>query len=125
MNDHRKLKVQGQAQLSPEHLLLDIGRREIIVVVEADLADRTRRRCPSDLLSNGIGRAPGRRSKSMSGVRMYADRHSHLWPQPEQPLRLRVFSLVSRRENDQCRPHAAGACARNDVGKIRRKNSVS
>jgi hypothetical protein len=42
MDDHRPVELARQAQLRPEHGLLHVARREIMVVVETDLAHRAR-----------------------------------------------------------------------------------
>jgi hypothetical protein len=41
MNDDRQVELARQRDLRRKHLALHVARREVVVVVEPDLADRT------------------------------------------------------------------------------------
>lgn len=52
VNDDGQRKLEGKTHLRPEHGRLDVPRREIVVVVEADLPDRPSARGPGALFSD-------------------------------------------------------------------------
>ena len=121
--DHdRQPQRPRQLDLLAEHVLLHVARREVVVVVEADLADRpaqglrvdrrpglTRRRC-------GIGgELPGL-------VRMHADREAHTGPGARHVRRPLELGLVLGAEDDQRAGRVPRSFARaDDVAEIARE----
>ena len=100
--DHdRQSQRAGQSNLLAEHLLLHVARREVVVVVEADLPDR-----PAEWLR--VDRRP-RLSRRRRGLgceysrlmRMHADREPHPVPGARHGARPRDLGLVVSAENDQ------------------------
>ena len=59
VNDDRQIALARQLDLRAEDVLLHVARREVVVIVEADLADRARpdaRRAASSTASTRLGR---------------------------------------------------------------------
>ena len=52
VDDDRPLQLAREPDLRAKHRVLDVARREVVVVVEADLADRARRRRRGELLAD-------------------------------------------------------------------------
>ena len=101
MDDDRTVELPRQPQLRAEHRVLDVPRRKIVVVVEADLADGSRRRSRRELLPDNGGRRVRIAGELVRLVRMHADREAHLRPQPGDALRLRSLVRVARLEDHQ------------------------
>ena len=85
MDDHRQLQRAGGVQLLDEHLALDGARREVVVVVEPDFADRHRRDRGRARAHEGV-RVPGPVLADLRLMRMHAGRKPHGAP------RLRHFA---------------------------------
>ena len=80
-------RAQREAQLRAEDRVLHVARREVVVIVEADLADRARRRQRVEPRAPPCrGRLPGFVGEHVRVMRMDADREAALRPR----LRARV-----------------------------------
>jgi hypothetical protein len=102
MNDDGQIELAGEADLQPEDFLLDVPGREIVVIIEADLAEcsgfRNRGDHSADKRSH-IGLAPVELSRLMW---VQADPESQRGPEAAQFSRTLGFSGIFRRENAQC-----------------------
>ena len=92
---------QREPHLRAEHRVLHVARRVVVVVVEADLADRARRRRRGELLAHD-----GRGALRIVGelvrlVRVHADREPDAGPELLDALGLRRLLRVAGFENDQ------------------------
>jgi len=90
-----------QPDLLAEHLLLDVPRREVVVVIETDLPYCPRERLRIDRLlhpARGVGGIGRERSGRM---RVDADREPHLRPSRSDLLRLTQFRFIVRREDNE------------------------
>src|SRR4029079_11615703 len=97
-----------QAELTAEHLLLHVARREVVVVVEPDLAER------DGALRDEIGLQPAHRRIEVARVfgglvGVNADRESHLVPGRFDRLRPLRLPIVTGSQNHQCPGQARGA----------------
>jgi hypothetical protein len=114
VNHDRQAASPGEADLLAEHLLLRLARREIVVIVEADFANRARQRLGCD---GGVD-LTGRRSRVLrelpGRVWMDADGKPHVRPAPADFPRLRQLRLVVGGEDDHRVRQAGAACARDD-----------
>ena len=124
MDDHRPVELARQPQLRPEHRLLHVARREIVVIVETDLADRARRRRRRKLLAHDGRGALGIGGELVRLMRVDADREARP-PARASTRRACAASLaLPGFENDQ-RPLEPGVRARADnVVEIRRERLV-
>ena len=69
VNHDRQLAAPAPAELRPEHRVLHVPGREVVVVVEADLADRPHRRRGVEPLGHCLcRRRPGRRRRRAPGA---------------------------------------------------------
>jgi len=114
VNHDRQAPAARQADLRPEDRLLDRARREVVVVIEADLAHRPGRGgLPQALVDEGSGplRVAGKRARR---VRMHANRQADVGPGHLDARRAPAFLLVIRAEDDERRRDAGGAGAIDD-----------
>ena len=122
--------ITGQVQLAREphlrskHRVLDLARREIVVVVEADLPDGARPRRGLELCADDRGGARRVVGELVRVMRMDADRDPHLGPDRGERERLRRFLRVARRQDRQDPLDAAVARTANDRLEIGGKHLV-
>ena len=105
VDDDRALELAREPDLRAEHRVLHVARRKVVVVVEADLADRTRRRRRGELLPDD-GRPPAR-DRRRTGAPGAGGRRSRTAPRARARRRARPAPLPSR-----CRPRGSPVRAR-------------
>ena len=76
VDDDRALQLAREPDLRAKHRLLHVARREVVVVVEADLADGARRRRRGELLPDDGGGPLGVAGELVRLVRVDADRRT-------------------------------------------------
>src|SRR5688572_23592560 len=94
VNHDRPFQPPRQPDLLAEDLLLDVAWREVVVIVESDLADGPGQRlCVERLLRalRGFGRVGG---KGSGGMRMNANPESGVAPQPRHLSSLPKLGIV-------------------------------
>ena len=89
VDDDRTPELARQLELRAKYLLLHIPRRIVVVIVEANLADRTRCRRRHQLRAHDVRRMLRVSRKLVCGVRMHANRQPHVRPERFDCARLR------------------------------------
>ena len=84
MNDHRKSQLECEFHLRTKDRSLHVARREVVVIIEADLADRARMLLLR-LLPHGQTRLLDAPREVTSLMWMDADGESHIWPDLTHP----------------------------------------
>jgi hypothetical protein len=113
MDDDREIDLSCKLKLCPKDFLLDGARGEVVVVVEADLADRARP-VPSERSANGLDAfryAPGELTRLM---RVDAGSKSSRRPRRRDCRGAGRLPLVTRRKDAQCGADSCRPSARND-----------
>src|SRR5262245_33106972 len=85
VNDHRQSEFAGETHLRAKHLLLDVTRREIVMVVQPNLSDRACSRRRSDLIADQLYHAIRIARKLMCLVWMNANRRPNFGPERIEP----------------------------------------
>jgi hypothetical protein len=124
VDDNRPLQLARQPDLPAKHLLLHVARREVVVVVEADLADGTRRRRRRELLAHDRDGALRIVRKLMRLVRVHADRESRVGPELFEASRLPRFRRIAAFEDHEDALDAGISGARDDLVEILREGLV-
>src|SRR4029453_11668077 len=96
MDDDGQIPFARQPDLGAKDLLLHVTRREVVVIVEADLSDSTGWGGPGKLGPTGVRRMPGIIRELVSGMRMDPDREADLGPQRFHAHRLLGFLRIAR-----------------------------
>ena len=125
MNHDRPAQLARQLDLRPEDRLLHVARREVVVIIEANLADGPGRRRARDLCSHDLGRALGTVGNLVRLVRMDADGHAHVGPELVDASRSRRLAGVAARQDDKRAIDAGLARTRDDGVKIGAEDLVS
>ena len=81
VDDDRAPELAGEPDLRAEHGVLHVAWRKVVVVVEADFADRPRRRRRVELRPDHGGRLLGIVGELVRLVRVDADRKPRLGPE--------------------------------------------
>src|SRR5688572_1576996 len=114
VNHDRKPPFARQRNLAAKHGLLGFPGREIVVVVEADLAQATGQRLPVDRRRHGACRLSGVGGELPRRVWMHADGEPDAAPPLRDRPRLFNLRLVVRGEDNQRMCQAGGGRARYD-----------
>src|SRR5439155_24961811 len=101
VDDDRPLQVTREANLRAKDRALHVSGREVVVVVETDLADRARRRHRLELRADCIGSLLRLGRELVRLVWMNADGKADVRPEALDSVRLRRFLLVCCGENDE------------------------
>ena len=112
MDHNGPIELAGQAHLGAKHRLLQVRWGEIVVVIEANLTDRARRRRARDLFAHDVGgtlRIVGIRVRL---VRVHTNRHADFGPQLNDLAGLCSFRMVAACKNYErpFKPCLARAC---------------
>ena len=117
MDDHRKVRLISEFELPPESCPLRIARREVIVVVETDLADRNNTRMPGQFAEAVLCRSiVGARF-----MRMHADGGPDFTvPRSDLDSPCRAVEIVSDGDHaPDTRVHGTLDCGRGIFGEVR------
>ena len=107
MNDHRPLQPPRQTELGAEDRALDVARREVVMIVETDFANRPCGRRRRKLIADHRRRERRIVGELMGLVRVDADGEARLRPQLLEPRRLCGLRGVAVFENHE-RPFQTG-----------------
>jgi len=118
VNDDRAAQLMGQSDLLAEHLLLDVARREAVVIIEADFTNSTREWLRVDRLPHTPRRFSWIRRERPGVMRVHTDRESHLTPARSDFLRLPQLGLIVSRKDDKRALDAGRSRALDDLVEI-------
>jgi hypothetical protein len=118
VDDQRQPAPDRELDLPGEHCVLSGRGREVVVVVETDLAERAGHRLGVDGGLDGQRRTARIIGELPRRMRMDADGESNLRPVPAHFPRLVQLRFVVRREDHQSGRDARLARPLNDVGEI-------
>jgi hypothetical protein len=121
VNDHRQITLARKTQLDAEHLVLHITRRQVVVIVETDLTNGTRRRNQIETVGGEAGGALRAVSEFVRVVGMHPDREPHLRPGPLNAFRLFDLRIVVGRQDHQTTDQASCARASDNGIEVRRE----
>ena len=117
VDDDGKASLDGQFHLGTKNGLLDVSRREVVVVVEADFAYGTTA-LGSDAVNQARARLFQPAGKISGFVGVDADRELHVWPERPDARCRRRFLRVARRKDAQRPFDSAGTRPADDALEI-------
>src|SRR5262245_30144677 len=94
MDDDWESKGACDAKLLAKYVLLRLSRGEVVVIVEADLADRSRQWFVLDCCPHGVRGCCGIGGKDLRLMRMDADPEPHRVPGSGHTTRPRPFGFI-------------------------------
>jgi hypothetical protein len=109
VNDNGQIELGRQTHLRSKDVALDVARRVIVVIVEANLANCPRGGDAADLGTNRINDMIHAAGKLPRNMRMNSNGNSQVGPVVGEPQRALLFGLVAPFEDtqDSCEPRFA------------------
>ena len=118
VNHDRQVALEREPDLHAKHLVLDVARREIVVIVETDLADRAGGRQRIEPRRHRVRGRLRIRREHLGVMRMHADRKPALGPRGEHRAGPRDLRIVFGGQNHERARHTGRARPFNNRIKI-------